>query len=99
MVSVTVNGVQIKMEANTGAEHSTIPTAILEEKLATVCKVVPSQVTLWQYDQTQLKVVGQCKANLQIGKYCLTGTFIIVDILDKHPLLGRDLLMEIGRPL
>ena len=55
---------------------------------------MPSQVTLQQYDQTQLKVVGQCKANLQTGKQHLTGTFIIVDIPSKHPLLGRDLLTE-----
>ena len=57
---------------------------------------MPSQVTLRQYDQTQLKAVGQCKANLQIGKQHLTGTFIIVDILSKYPLLGRDLLTEMG---
>ena len=96
MVAVTVNGVQIKMEVDTGAERSTIPAALFEEKLRTVCKLVPSQVTLRQYDQTQLKVVGQCKANLQIGKQHLTGTFIIVDIPSKHPLLGRDLLTEMG---
>ena len=96
MVPVTVNGVQIKMEVDTGAERSTIPAALFEERLRTVCKLVPSQVTLRQYDQTQLKVVGQCKANLQIGKQHLTGTFIIVDIPSKHPLLGRDLLTEMG---
>ena len=95
-VAVTVNGVQIKMEVDTGAEHSTIPAALFEEKLRTVCKLVPSQVTLRQYDQTQFKVVDQCKANLQIGKQHLTGTFIIVDIPSKHPLLGRDLLTEMG---
>ena len=88
MVPVTVNGVQIKMEVDTGAERSTIPAALFEERLRTVCKLVPLQVTLWQYDQTQLRVVGQCKANLQIGRQHLTGTFIITNIPSKHPLLG-----------
>ena len=96
MVTVAVNGVQIAMEVDTGAERSTIPTALFEEKLATVCKIQPSQVTLRQYDQTPLKVVGQCSANLQIGEHGLTGVFIIVDIPSKHPLLGRDLLTEMG---
>ena len=96
MVAVTVNGVQIKMEVDTGAECSTILAAIFEERLRMICKLVPSQITLRQYDQTQLKIVGQCKANLQIGKQHLTGTFIIVDIPSKHPLLGRDRLTKMG---
>ena len=95
MFEVTVNRVQIKMEVDR-AERSTILTALFEERLRTACKMVPSQVTLWQYDQAQLKVVGQCKANVQIGKQHLTETLIIVDILSKHPLPGRDLLMEMG---
>ena len=33
---------------------------------------------------------------MQIGKQHLTGTFIVVDILSKHPLLGRDLFTEMG---
>lgn len=80
MVTVTVNGVPIEMEIDTRAERSTIPAALFKDKLATVCKVLPSQITLRQYDQTSLKVMGQCNAKLQIGEYQLTGTFIIVDI-------------------
>ena len=83
MVAVTVNGVQIKMEVDTGVECSTIPAALFEERLRSVYKLVPSQVTLQQYNQTQLKVMGQCKANLQIGKQHLTGTFISVDVLSN----------------
>ena len=49
MVIVAVNGVPIKMEVDTGAERSTIPAALFEDKLATVCKVLPSQVTLQQF--------------------------------------------------
>jgi len=96
MVIVAVNGVSIKMEVDTGAERSTIPATLFEDKLATVCKVLPSQVTLRQYNQTPFKVVGQCSANLKIGGHQLTGAFIIVDIPSKHPLLGRDLLTEMG---
>ena len=40
--------------------------------------------------------MGQCSANLQIAEHGLTGVFIIVDIPSKHPLLGRDLLTEMG---
>ena len=49
MVTVAVNGVPINMEVDTGAECSTIPAALFEDKLATVCKVQPSQVSMWQY--------------------------------------------------
>ena len=38
MVTVAVNRVSIAMEVDTRAEHSTIPAALFEEKLATVCK-------------------------------------------------------------
>ena len=89
MVKVAVNGVPIDMEIDTGAECSTIPAALFEEQLATICKAQPSQVTLRQYDQTPLKVVGQCSVKLRVGARHLTGVFIIVDIPSKHPLLGR----------
>ena len=56
MVVVTVNIVQIKMEVDTGAECSTIPAALFEYSLQVGAI---SQVTLQQYDQIQLKVVGQ----------------------------------------
>ena len=67
MVTVIINGVSIEMEIDTGAECSTIPVALYKDELATVCTVVSSQVTLQQYDQSPLKVVGQCNANLQIN--------------------------------
>ena len=96
MVTVAINGVPIDMEVDTGAERSTIPAALFKDKLATACKLQPSQVTLTQYDQSPLKVVGQCNAELKVGEHQLTGIFIIVDIPSKHPLLGRDILTEIG---
>ena len=96
MVTVTINGVPIQMEVDTGAERSTIPVTLFQDKLAAVCKVLPSQVTLRQYDQTPLKVVGECSPKLQIGDHKLVGIFIIVDIPNKHLLLGKDLLTEIG---
>ena len=54
MATVIINGVSIEMEIDTGAEHSTIPIASYKDKLATVCTIVPSQVTLQQYDQSPL---------------------------------------------
>lgn len=96
MVTVAINGIPIDMEVDTGAERSTIPAALFKDKLATVCKLQPSQVTLRQYDQSPLKVVGQCNADLKVGEQQLTGIFIIVDIPSKHPLLGRDILSEMG---
>ena len=63
MATVIINGVSIEMEVDTGAECSTIPVALYKDKLSTACIVVPSQVTLQQYNQSPLKVVGQCNAN------------------------------------
>ena len=76
MVKVTINGVPIQMEVDTGAERSTIPVTLFQDKLAVVCKLLPSQVMLRQYDQTPLKVVGECSAKLQIGDHKLVGIFI-----------------------
>ena len=59
MVAVTINGVQMKMEIDIGTECSSIPATLFQEKLRTVCKLMPSQVTLQQYDQTQLKVASE----------------------------------------
>ena len=96
MVTVGINGVPIDMEVDTGAERSTIPAALFKDKLVTVCNLQPSQVTLRQYDQSPLKVVGQCKVDLKVGDQQLYGTIIIVDILSKQPLLGRDILTDMG---
>ena len=100
MVTVAIKGVpidmEVDMEVDTGAERLTIPATLFKEKLAKVCKLQPSQVTLRQYDQSPLKVVGQCNADLKVGEHHIIGTFIIVDIPSKHPLLDRDILTEIG---
>ena len=96
MVTVGINGVPIDMEVDTGAERSTIPAALFKDKLVTVCSLQPSQVTLRQYNQSPLKVVGQCKVDLKVGDQQLSGTIIIVDIPSKHPLLGRDILTDMG---
>ena len=40
------------MELDSGADWSTVPWALFQEKLAGVCKLVPTDVTLYQYDNS-----------------------------------------------
>ena len=42
MITVGINGILIEMEVDSGAERSTIPKLLFEEKLKKVCKLSPS---------------------------------------------------------
>ena len=48
IITVRINGVQVEMEADSGAERSTIPWSIFQDKLANVCDLAPSSVKLHQ---------------------------------------------------
>ena len=54
------------MELDSKAKKSTIPWGLYQEKLATVCKLVPTKVSLYQYDKSHLKIKGQCKVTVQV---------------------------------
>ena len=46
----------ITIEVDSGAERSTVSLSVFEQKLADVCKLQPSAVTLHQYDKTPLTI-------------------------------------------
>ena len=86
----------IEMEVDSGAEHSTVPKSLFEEKLEQVCRLSPSTVSLHQYDHSPLTIVGECCANIELNGHKMKATFAVVDISGKHPLFGRDWLQQLG---
>ena len=54
IITTFINGVQGDMEADSGAEWSTISWSVFQDKLLNVCKLVPSSVKLHQYDKSPL---------------------------------------------
>ena len=46
------HGVDVKMELDSRMDWSTVPWALSQEKLAGVYKLVPTDVTLYQYDKS-----------------------------------------------
>ena len=52
LVSVRVNGVDVEMEIDSGAERTTIPWSYFNQYLSSVCKLRPNSVTLYQYDKS-----------------------------------------------
>ena len=67
MITVNVNGIAVEMELDSGAERSTIPKTVFEEKLANACKLLPSTVSLHQYDHSPLMTIGECHANIEFN--------------------------------
>ena len=96
LVTVNINGVPVKMEVDSGAERSTIPTPIFNEKLASVCKLTPSSVNLHQYDHSPLKVDGESCVEVELNDRKIEATFIVVDKTGKLPLFGRDWMRKLG---
>ena len=56
----------IEMELDSGADRSTIPWALFQEKLAGACELVHTDLTLYQYDKSPLMIKGQCKVTVQV---------------------------------
>jgi len=90
LIIVKVNGVPIEMEVDSGAERSTIPLSMFKQKLACVCKLQSSTVSLYQYDKSPLVVAGECYAKITINQCVIQATFVVVDVQKQPPLLGRD---------
>ena len=88
IITVCINGVQVEMEADSGAERSTIPWSIFQDKLANVCDLAPSSMKLHQYDQSPLTVKGECKAKVQVNKSVIDATFVVVDVSTSYPQIG-----------
>ena len=64
------------MEADSGAECSSISWRIFQDKLANVCKLVPSSVKLHQYDQSPLIVKGECKVKVWVNECVIDATLL-----------------------
>ena len=96
MITVRINGIMVDMEVDSGAERSTVPKSLFEEKLVSVCKLSPSRVSLHQYDCSPLIIVGECCADIEFNGHNMKATFVVVDMTGKHPLFGRDWLQQLG---
>ena len=73
IITTFINGVRVDKEADCGAERSTIPWSVFQDKLINVCKLVPSSVKLHQYDQSPLTVKGECKVRVWVDKCAMDG--------------------------
>ena len=80
IVIVVINGVSVDMEADSGAERTTIPWSVFQEKLSCKCNLRPSSVKLHQYHQSPLVVKGECTVTVQIYDRVIDATFIVVDV-------------------
>ena len=78
------------MEVDSGAEHSTLPLSLFEQRLSSVCKLRPSRVSLYQYDKSPLTIAGESKTTVRINNRVISTTFLVVDVQKQLPLLGRD---------
>ena len=87
------------MELDSGADRSTIPWELFQEKLAGVCELGPTNVTLYQYDKSHLKIKGQCKVTVQVFDQKIRATLIEVDVKDQVALFGRDWMVSFGLDL
>ena len=54
------------MELDSEADRSTVPWTLHQEKLEGVCKLLPTDVTLYQYEKSPLMIKGQCKVTVQV---------------------------------
>ena len=96
LVSTKINGVDVEMELDSGADRSTVPWTWYQEKLAGVCKLVPTDVTLYQYDKSPLMIKGQCKVTVQVLDQKICATLMVVDVKNQIPLFGRDWMVSFG---
>ena len=90
LINVKINGISIEMEIDSRAERSTIPLSPFKQKLAGVCKLQSSTVSLQQYNKTPLIVVGECSSQITINQCVIQATFVVVDVHNQLPFLGRD---------
>ena len=78
------------MEADSGAELTTIPWLVFQEKLSRKCNLRLSSVKLHQYDQSPLVVKSECTVTIQIHDRIIDATFIVMDVSTLYPLFERD---------
>ena len=99
LYTATINGIEVEMELDSGADRSTVPWTLFQAKLAGVCKLMPTNVALYQYDKSHLKIKGQCKVTVQVLGRKIVTTLIVVDVNHQVPLFGRDWMVSFGLDL
>ena len=83
------------MEIDTGAELSTIPAYVYQQKFHNI-KLYPCSVRLHQYNGSTIPVKGEIKVVVSTEEQSVAGSFVIVDIKNYQlPLLGRDWLLKL----
>ena len=75
------------MKIDSGAQRSTIPLSLLKQKLAGVCKLQFSTVSLQQYYKTPLIVTVKCFAQIAINQCVIQVTFVVEDFHSQLPLM------------
>ena len=90
LLTVDINSIPIEMEVDSGAERSTVPLSLFEQRLSGVCKLKPSRVSLYQYDKSPLTIAGESQATVRINSRVISAVFVVVDVQKQFPLLGRD---------
>ena len=94
-----VDGVALEMEVDTGAELSTIPVAIYQQKLRHI-KLYPSAVRLHQYDGSTIPIKGEIRVTVSTKEQSVTGNFVIAGIKnDQLPLTGQRLAAAVATGL
>ena len=78
------------MKVDSGAERSTIPLTIFQQKLSDMCQLQPSAISLQQYDKTPLTISGECQVTVKINDRVIQAKFVVVKVEQQLPLLGRD---------
>ena len=89
LITVKINKVPVEMEVDSGAKRSTVPLSVFQRKLADVCTLQPSDISLHQYDKSPLTIAGECQAKVNINNHVIQATFVVVDVDEQLPLLGR----------
>ena len=90
LLTVDINSIPIEIKVDLGAECSTVPLSLFEQRLSGVCKLKPSRVSLYQYDKSPLTIAGECQATVRINSCVISAVFVVVDVQKQFPLLGRD---------
>ena len=75
LLTVDINSIPIEMEVDSGAERSTVPLSLFEQRLSGVCKLKPSRVSLYQYDKSPLTIAGECSSYCQNQQSCHLSRF------------------------
>ena len=72
------NGVDVEMKLDSRANWSTVPWTLYQEKLTGVCKLILTDVTLYQYDKSSLMRYIKCKTlRIQYNLYCAKEPLIV----------------------